>query len=238
MSTRANIIVAQKGSNRIVQIYHHCDGYLAGVGEELRIIQIIAGYATKIYGMRPFAMASYMPSFMQVLASFGGPSFEVESFDPCYERIYDRIVKPTDDVRESKILTLSDKNRLHSDIEYLYLVWCDESGYDFYMINFHHCKTNVKRNRDLIYYEIIDIVRKEGVKLPVDECVALPYKDCLERNLLLKKAKELGISTEGLIDEDDDDDEDDDELDSGDDEVHVDMHFDSVFNKVVEIKYK
>lgn len=232
MSTRANIIVAQNGSDRIVQIYHHCDGYLAGVGEEIRVIQVIAEYATKIYGMHPCATASYMPSFMQVLAAFGGPSFEVESLDPCYNRI---VIDGCND----NILELSDKNRLHLDIEYLYLVWCSEVGYDFYMINFHHCKTNVKRKRDLTYDEIINIVKKEGVKLPVNECIELPYSDCMERNMLLKKAKELGISTEGLIDEDEDeDDEDDDELDSGDDEVHVDMHFDSVFNKVVEIKYK
>ena len=238
MSTRANIIVAQKGSNRIVQIYHHYDGYLAGVGEEIRIIQVIAEYATKIYGSRPCAMASYMPSFMQVLAAFGGPSFEVESFDPSYIGIV------INDSCNDKVLKLSDKNELHTDIEYLYLVWCSEVGYDFYMINFHHCKTNVKRKRDLTYDEIINIVKKEGVKLPVNECIDLPYNDCMERNMLLKKAKELGISTEGLIDEDeeldedDEDDEDDEELDSGDDEVHVDMHFDSVFNKDVEIKYK
>lgn len=233
MSTRANIIVAQKGSNRIVQIYHHCDGYLAGVGEEIRIIQVIAEYATKIYGSRPCANASYMPSFMQVLAAFGGPSFEVESFDPCYNRIV------ISDGCNDKTLERSDKNRLHLDIEYLYLVWCSEVGYDFYMINFHHCKTNVKRKRDLTYDEIINIMKKEGVKLPVNECIELPYSDCMERNMLFKKVKELGISTEGLVDEDEDEDEDDDdELDSGDDEVHVDMHFDSVFNKVVEIKYK
>lgn len=229
MSTRANIIVAQKGSNRIVQIYHHCDGYLAGVGEEIRVIQVIAEYATKIYGSRPCAMAGYMPSFMQVLAAFGGPSFEVESYDPCYKEI---VISNID----KDILKLSDKNMLHSDIEYLYLVWCNEVGYDFYMINFHHCKTNVKRKRDLTYDEIINIMKKEGVKLPVNECIDLPYNDCMERNMLLKKSKELGISTEGLIYEDEDEDED--ELDSGDDEVHVDMHFDSVFNKDVEIKYK
>ena len=35
MSTRSNIILVTP-DNKVHQFYHHCDGYLSGVGEELR----------------------------------------------------------------------------------------------------------------------------------------------------------------------------------------------------------
>lgn len=208
MSTRANIIVAQKGSNRVVQIYHHCDGYLAGVGEELHCMLNIANYATGVYKKRPHTIAAYMPSFMQVLASFGGADYEVESFDPTYEAI----TRQPESERWCDILTLKKNNHLHQDIEYLYLIWCNEIGYDFYMLNLHHCLTNVK-DKNLTYQQIINAVKIEGVKLPID-FIDKPYTDGMEAALLSKKSKELSVAY----------DEDENE-DSGDDEVHVEMHF-------------
>ena len=35
MSTRSNVIIISP-NNKVDQFYHHCDGYLSGVGEELR----------------------------------------------------------------------------------------------------------------------------------------------------------------------------------------------------------
>lgn len=43
MSTRSNILIIEKDSdNKFVatQYYHHCDGYLEGVGEELRLYAV------------------------------------------------------------------------------------------------------------------------------------------------------------------------------------------------------
>lgn len=36
MSTRSNVVVVNADGNHVDQFYHHWDGYLSGVGEELR----------------------------------------------------------------------------------------------------------------------------------------------------------------------------------------------------------
>lgn len=43
MSTRSNILIIKKDSDNkfvVTQYYHHCDGYLEGVGEELRLYAV------------------------------------------------------------------------------------------------------------------------------------------------------------------------------------------------------
>jgi hypothetical protein len=43
MSTRSNILIIKKDSDNkfvVTQYYHHCDGYLEGVGEELRLCAV------------------------------------------------------------------------------------------------------------------------------------------------------------------------------------------------------
>lgn len=42
MSTRANIIISEEGTNESKCIYHHCDGYPKGVGDE--VINFIRDY--------------------------------------------------------------------------------------------------------------------------------------------------------------------------------------------------
>lgn len=91
MSTRSNIILVTP-DNKAHQFYHHCDGYLSGVGEELRKHLIYSiGMNTLIKNMS------------------------------LYDILLGEIHKDEDYEDEYK-LEMNDENCLHSDIEYLYII--------------------------------------------------------------------------------------------------------------------
>ena len=91
MSTRANIILVTP-NNLVHQFYHHCDGYLSGVGEELR------KYIVYSIGMN-----------------------KVNENIPIYDCFVSKLIKDIDYDDEYKF-NLTDSNRLHFDVEYIYVV--------------------------------------------------------------------------------------------------------------------
>lgn len=91
MSTRSNIIVV-KSDGALDQFYHHCDGYLYGVGEELRKKMIYS------IGMNHF----------------------IKDVPP--EDILDGELMDTSGYEYEHDLSLNGCNSLHADIEYLYII--------------------------------------------------------------------------------------------------------------------
>ena len=91
MSTRSNIILVTP-DNKVHQFYHHCDGYLSGVGEELRCKLVYSlGMSTLIKDMS------------------------------LYDILVGEILKDEDYEDEYKHY-MNYENYLHGDIEYLYVI--------------------------------------------------------------------------------------------------------------------
>lgn len=91
MSTRSNIILVTP-DNKAHQFYHHCDGYLSGVGEELRCKLVYS------LGMNTLINDRSLYDFLVV---------EVTK-DSEYE----------DEFKHE----MNDANYLHGDIEFLYII--------------------------------------------------------------------------------------------------------------------
>lgn len=91
MSTRSNIILVTP-DNKVHQFYHHCDGYLSGVGEELR---------------------------NKLVYSLGMNTLIKDK--PLYDFLVVEITRDNDYEDESKY-EMDDVNYLHGDIEYLYVI--------------------------------------------------------------------------------------------------------------------
>ena len=91
MSTRSNIILVTP-DNKVHQFYHHCDGYLSGVGEELRKHLIYS------IGMNTLIKDA---SLYDILV---GEILKDEDYEEEYKR------------------EMNDANFLHGDIEYLYVI--------------------------------------------------------------------------------------------------------------------
>jgi hypothetical protein len=122
MSTRANIVLITE-DDRAHQFYHHCDGYLSGVGDELRRCMIYA------YGM------SFLIKDMQFTDILVG---QITNYSEEYEDEY--------------VLDLDAHNRLHADIEFLYIV---KDGKLYYVSEWdmcHKCDTY----KDLVDYVCVD----------------------------------------------------------------------------------
>ncbi len=91
MSTRSNIILVTP-DNMVHQFYHHCDGYLSGVGEELR--------SKLVYSLGMNTLIKDMS---------------------LYDLLVGEVAKDHDYEDEYK-LEMNDDNHLHDDIEYLYVI--------------------------------------------------------------------------------------------------------------------
>ena len=91
MSTRSNIILVTP-DNKVHQFYHHCDGYLSGVGEELR---------------------------NKLVYSLGMNTLIKDK--PLYDFLVVEITRDNDYEDEFKH-EMDDANYLHGDIEYLYVI--------------------------------------------------------------------------------------------------------------------
>ena len=91
MSTRSNIIVITP-DNRVHQFYHHCDGYLSGVGEELR--------SKLVYSLGMSVLVKDMPVY----------------------DIFVGEITNNDQYEDEDFSNLNYNNRLHADIEFLYII--------------------------------------------------------------------------------------------------------------------
>lgn len=98
MSTRSNIILVTP-DNKAHQFYHHCDGYLSGVGEELR--------CKLVYSLGMHTLIKDMP---------------------LYDLLVREVAKDSDYEDEFKY-EMDARNHLHCDIEYLYIIKDDNLYY-------------------------------------------------------------------------------------------------------------
>lgn len=91
MSTRCNIIIKKENdSNNIIYVYHHCDGYPEGVGEELK--NIISNHYTEAF-INP-------SSIEQLLYEYSGSYGAYEETDNIHGDIeYLYILTVMDDLR-------------------------------------------------------------------------------------------------------------------------------------------
>lgn len=129
MSTRSNIILVTHG-NKAHQFYHHCDGYLSGVGEELR--------CKLVYSLGMHTLIKDMP---------------------LYDLLVREVAKDSDYEDEFKY-EMNEANRLHCDIEYLYIIK-DDSLY--YVNEWDLC------NKVNTYKDVIDYVCKDNHKLDLSK---------------------------------------------------------------------
>ena len=129
MSTRSNIILVTP-DNKVRQFYHHCDGYLSGVGEELRCKLVYSlGMNTLIKDMS------------------------------LYDLLVGEVAKDSDYEDEYKF-EMNDYNRIHSDIEYLYVI--KDS-------NLYYVSERDLRSKLLRYKDVIDYVCKDSNKLDLSK---------------------------------------------------------------------
>ena len=126
MATRSNILLITP-DNKVHQFYHHWDGYLSGVGEELRKYLVYsAGLKSLVLEDRPL-------------------------YDILVETISNDESYLSEEVRD-----LADKNDLHADIEFLYVI--DDSCIHYI------CEWETYKKFST-YKEVIDHVCVDGDKI-------------------------------------------------------------------------
>ena len=91
MSTRSNVILVTP-DNKVHQFYHHCDGYLSGVGEELRKHLIYS------IGMNTLIK-------------------DVSLYDILVANI-----ASDDDYEDEYKMSLNAHNKIHADVEFTYVI--------------------------------------------------------------------------------------------------------------------
>lgn len=128
MSTRSNIVLITP-DNKVHQFYHHCDGYLSGVGEELRKFLVFSLGMKHIHDMNS----------------------NDESNTDIYHFMLKELLKD-DSYEDEYILDLDSNNNLHSDIEFLYLI----KDSNLYYVDAWDLYSKVDSNKDLIDYVIKD----------------------------------------------------------------------------------
>lgn len=121
MSTRSNIILVTP-DNKAHQLYHHCDGYLSGVGEELRHSLV------------------YSIGLSQITKDV--PLYDILSSDILSDRDYEDEYK----------MDMNAHNRLHADIEFLYVI----KDARLYYVDEWDMRHKIDTYKDLIDYVCTD----------------------------------------------------------------------------------
>lgn len=172
MSTRSNIIITKKGTNDVWQYYHHCDGYLSGVGEDLRMFIRVAEYIHKICSEKISYHGNRICCLGWVMKGMAGDSYEPEPEDGESENI-------------------NSIGKLHRDIEYLYLIQESDKDLEFYFMSRHYGPSTLFK--DLLndkpkkpYKDVIADIIENGIKLPI-EIDYERYTDDFERYLIDRK---------------------------------------------------
>lgn len=154
MSTRSNIIITKKGTNDVWQYYHHCDGYLSGVGEDLRMFIRVAEYIHKICSEKGSYHGNGIDCLGWVMKGMAGDDYE-----------------PEPENGESENINTLDK--LHRDIEYLYLIQESDKELEFYFMSRHYGPSTLFK--DLLndkpkkpYKDVIADIVENGIRLPIE----------------------------------------------------------------------
>lgn len=184
MSTRANILLVKRGDDAVYQYYHHCDGYLSGVGNELRKFIRISNYACEVF-------LSDMPDdeigfdrlnvLADVLRAFGGEDeYESENDPPHYLK--------------------NVANAIHGDIEYLYLIEDvgDAMNYYFLPLRLVRCEFDPWKDHEMTYSDVITDIVTNGIQLPASTLT--PFTDLTEENLIKEKNSKFCPRDKSMID--------------------------------------
>lgn len=167
MSTRSNIIITKKGTNDVWQYYHHCDGYLSGVGEDLRMFIRVAEYIHKICSEKTSYNGNRIGCLGWVMKGMAGDDYEPEPEDG-----------------ESENINSPDK--LHGDIEYVYLIQESDKELEFYFMSRYHGPSTLFKDNPKPYKDVISDIIENGIKLPI-EIDYERYTDDFERYLIDRK---------------------------------------------------
>lgn len=167
MSTRSNIIITKKGTNDVWQYYHHCDGYLSGVGEDLRMFIRVAEYIHKICSEKTSYHGNRIGCLGWVMKGMAGDDYEPEPEDG-----------------ESENINSPDK--LHGDIEYVYLIQESDKELEFYFMSRDHVPSTLFKDNPKPYKDVISDIIENGIKLPI-EIDYERYTDDFEQYLIDRK---------------------------------------------------
>ena len=167
MSTRSNIIITKKGTNDVWQYYHHCDGYLSGVGEDLRMFIRVAEFIHKICSEKSSYHGNRIDCLGWVMKGMAGDDYEPEPEDG-----------------ESENINSPDK--LHGDIEYVYLIQESDKELEFYFMSRHHGPSTLFKDNPKPYKDVISDIIENGIRLPI-EIDYERYTDDFERYLIDRK---------------------------------------------------
>ena len=167
MSTRSNIIITKKGTNDVWQYYHHCDGYLSGVGEDLRMFIRVAEYIHKICSEKSSYHGNRIDCLGWVMKGMVGDDYEPEPEDG-----------------ESENINSPDK--LHGDIEYVYLIQESDKELEFYFMSRYHGPSTIFKDEPKPYKDVIADIIENGMKLPI-EIDYERYTDDFEQYLIDRK---------------------------------------------------
>lgn len=164
MSTRSIILITD-GENVLHDYYHHCDGYLAGVGNELKTFIHIAECI--VNSEEEIAMPGYSSRDM------------IGVLDWCLKRFgYDEYEL------QDKVSDLSCNCGIASDIEYIYLVLTNKNSCELYFLPIKKVKNSVKTAAN--YSEIVNEVALFGIELIVNRHT-LPFTFDYEKDLIAER---------------------------------------------------
>ena len=127
MSTRSEIEI--RNGDYVLHLYHHCDGYLSGVGEELR--------SKLVYSLGMNTLIKDMS---------------------LYDLLVGEVAKDHDYEDEYK-LEMNDDNHLHGDIEYLYVIKDCNLYYvnKWELLDLWDLHNKIKTYNDIINYVCKDV---------------------------------------------------------------------------------
>lgn len=164
MSTRSTIFITN-GKDRLHEYYHHCDGYLAGVGEELRnfihIAECIASSEEEV-ALPGYSSRDMISVLDWCLKTLGYGQYELQD----------------------KVFDLSYKCDVAGDIEYIYLILIKEYSCEFYFIPIKKVKNSVLKSNN--YSELINEVALFGFELTVNR-QSLPFTFEYESKLISER---------------------------------------------------
>lgn len=164
MSTRSIVLITD-GKSVLHDYYHHCDGYLVGVGNELKTFIHTAEsiVSSKDEIILPGYCSREMISVLDwCLETLGYGQYELQD----------------------KVSDLSHRCGVSSDIEYIYLILIKDYSCEFYFIPIKKVKNSALKSNN--YSELINEVALSGFELTVNR-QSLPFTFEYERELISQR---------------------------------------------------
>lgn len=164
MSTRSIILITD-GKCVLHDYYHHCDGYLAGVGNELKTF--IHTAESIVSSKNEVILPGYCSREM------------ISVLDWCLETLgYGQYES------QDKVSDLSCRCGIASDIEYIYLILIKDYSCEFYFIPVKKVKNSALKSNN--YSELINEVALFGIELTVNR-QTFPFTFDYEKELIARR---------------------------------------------------